>query len=81
MGASAERYFRRGALPLAVLCPIGPAQAEEDEIATFTKPESISVEDARDKYGHDALRPYGMRDGTAMLFSVDATLRSPMTGS
>lgn len=33
-----------------------------------------SHDKVRDKYGHDALRPYGLRDGTAMLFSVDATL-------
>lgn len=30
-------------------------------------------EDARDKYPHDAARPYGMLDGSSRLYSVDAS--------
>jgi MtrB/PioB family decaheme-associated outer membrane protein len=31
------------------------------------------IEDSRDKYGTDALRPYGLQDGSAQLYSLDAS--------
>lgn len=43
----------------------------------WTPVESLSlqfnVEDARDEYGYTVARPYGLRDGSAVLYSVDAT--------
>lgn len=32
----------------------------------------FNVEDARDDYGHSEERPYGLRDGSARLYSLDA---------
>lgn len=32
-----------------------------------------NVEDSRDEYGNSASRPYGLRDGAAQLYSLDAT--------
>ncbi len=34
---------------------------------------TLNLEDAKDKYGHDWSRPYGLQDGTASLYSLDAT--------
>lgn len=32
----------------------------------------FAVEDAKDDYGHDGARPFGLRDGSGKLYSVDA---------
>ena len=33
---------------------------------------TFNVEYAKDDYGHSDSRPYGLRDGTASVFSLDA---------
>jgi MtrB/PioB family decaheme-associated outer membrane protein len=34
---------------------------------------NLNIEDSKDTYGYSASRPYGLRDGSAQLYSVDAT--------
>lgn len=48
-------------------------RASVDWTATEQLAIQFNVEDARDRYDHTAARPFGLRDGDATLYSVDAT--------
>lgn len=59
--------------------PIHIADRDRDKIRlsldwTPTQPLTLMflVERAKDEYGHSDTRPYGLREGTATLFSIDA---------
>jgi MtrB/PioB family decaheme-associated outer membrane protein len=67
-----------GGAPSDLINPIHIADRDRNKVRLaldWAPLENLSFqfgyENARDKYAHDAARPYGLQDGSAQLFSVD----------
>ncbi|MEK6209788.1 MAG: MtrB/PioB family decaheme-associated outer membrane protein [Pseudomonadota bacterium] len=67
-----------GGAPSDLINPIHIADRDRNKVRLaldWAPMENLSFqfgyEDARDKYAHDAARPYGLQDGSAQLYSVD----------